>query len=49
MEVLNLFNRKYFDITYAQDYQVAPASPIAGITVHPGEPLQLRVSMKFKF
>jgi len=51
MDVLNLFNRKYFDIAYAQDYQVTPTSPLvpSGITVHPGEPLQLRVTAKFTF
>lgn len=51
VDVLNLFNRKYFDIAYAQDYQVTPASPLvpAGITVHPGEPFQLRVTAKLKF
>jgi hypothetical protein len=51
MDVLNLFNRKYFDIAYAQDFQVSPSSPLvpSGITVHPGEPLQLRVTAKLKF
>ncbi len=51
MDVLNLFNREYFDIAYAQDYRVTPASPVvpSGITVHPGEPLQLRVTAKFRF
>jgi TonB dependent receptor/TonB-dependent Receptor Plug Domain len=50
MDVLNLFNRKYFDIAYAQDYRASPASPIvpSGITVHPGEPLQVRVTAMFK-
>lgn len=51
IDLLNLFNRKYYDIAYAQDYQVTPISPIvpAGITVHPGEPFQMRVTAKFKF
>ncbi len=51
MDVLNLFNREYYDIAYAQDYQVTPTSPVvpAGITVHPAEPLQLRVTAKLKF
>ena len=51
MDVLNLFNREYYDIAYAQDYRVTPASPVvpSGITVHPGEPLQLRATAKFKF
>ena len=51
MDVLNLFNRQYYDIAYAQDYQVTPTSPVvpSGITVHPGEPLQFRVTAKFIF
>jgi hypothetical protein len=51
MDVLNLLNRAYFDIAYVQDYQVTPGSPLvpSGITVHPGESLQLRVAAKFKF
>ena len=28
MDVLNLFNREYYDIAYAQDYQVTPTSPV---------------------
>ncbi len=41
LDVLNLFNRQYFDIAYQQDYQASPGSaPVpAGVTVHPGEPL----------
>jgi len=33
------------------NYQATPASPVvpSGITVPPGEPLQLRVTAKFKF
>jgi outer membrane receptor protein involved in Fe transport len=51
LDVLNLFNRQYYDIAYAQDYRVTTTSPVvpSGITVHPGEPLQLRVTAKFKF
>jgi len=51
MDVLNLFNRQYYDIAYAQDYRVTTSTPVvpAGITVHPGEPLQLRLSAKFTF
>ena len=51
LDVLNLFNRDYYDIAYGQDYQVAPTSPVVpnGITVHPGEPRQLRMTAKFKF
>jgi hypothetical protein len=51
MDVLNLFNRQYYDIAYAQDYRVTTSSPIvpSGITVHPGEPLQFRVTLKLTF
>jgi hypothetical protein len=51
LDVLNLFNREYYDIAYAQDYQVTPTSPLvpSGITVHPGEPRQLRLTAKLKF
>jgi len=49
--VLNLFNRDYFDIAYAQSYQVAPTVPAVanGITVHPGEPRELRMNLKYQF
>lgn len=51
IEGLNLFNRQYYDIAYEQDYRVTPTSPIVpeGITVHPGEPRQLRVGLNFTF
>lgn len=51
LDVLNLFNRDYYDIAYGQDYQVTPTSPIVpnGITVHPGEPRQFRLTAKLKF
>ena len=51
MDVLNLFNRQYYDIAYAQDYRLTPTSSVvpSSITVHPGEPLQIRVTAKFKF
>ncbi len=51
LEALNVFDRKYYDIAYQQDYQVSPASPVvpSGVTVHPGEPRQFRVSMNYKF
>ena len=50
-DVLNLINRDYFDIAYGEDYQVTPASPLvpSGITVHPREPRQLRLTAKLKF
>jgi hypothetical protein len=45
--VLNAFDRRYFDIAYDQDYQIAPTRPLVadGITVHPGEPRQYRVTL----
>ena len=51
VDVLNLFDRKYFDIAYQQDYQVTPTSTVvpSGVTVHPGEPRQLRVTLAYKF
>jgi hypothetical protein len=51
MDVLNLFSRDYYDIAYAQDYQVSATSPVVpdGITVHPGEPRQLRVSLSVRY
>ena len=51
LEVLNLFNRKYFDIAYAQDYRVSPSSATvpSAITVHPGEPLEFRATLGLKF
>jgi hypothetical protein len=50
LDVLNLFDRKFYDIAYAQDYRVAPASPVVpdGVTVHPGEPRELRVSLSVR-
>ena len=51
LDVLNLFNRQYDDIAYQQDYQVSPTSPAvpSGITVHPGEPRQLRLTLRFTY
>jgi hypothetical protein len=51
LDALNLFNRQYYDIAYEQDYRVSPASPVvpSGVTVHPGEPRELRVTLKLKF
>jgi outer membrane receptor protein involved in Fe transport len=48
---LNLFNRKYYDIAYEQDYRVTPTSPVVpnGVTVHPGEPRELRVTLAYRF
>ncbi|MDB5990017.1 MAG: tonB dependent receptor family protein [Herbaspirillum sp.] len=51
VDALNLFNRQYYDIAYEQDYQVSPASPVTpnGVTVHPGEPRAIRVTLALKF
>ena len=51
LDVLNLFNRQYLDIAYEQDYRVSVSSPIVlnGVTVHQGEPRELRLTLKFKF
>jgi outer membrane receptor protein involved in Fe transport len=44
---LNLFDKQYYDIAYEQDYRVSPTSPIvpAGVTVHPGEPREIRLTL----
>jgi hypothetical protein len=51
LDLLNVFNRQYFDIAYEQDYRVSLHSPIVpdGVSVHPGEPRELRVSLRLKF
>ncbi len=48
LDVLNLFDRRFFDIAYEQDYQITPASPLVanGVTVHPGQPRQLRLTLR---
>ena len=50
-DVLNFFNRHYYDIAYQQDYQSSAVSTYnpSGETVHPGEPRQLRGSLKLSF
>ena len=50
LDVLNLFDRRFYDIAYEQDYRVAPAAPVvsSGVTVHPGEPREFRVSLNLK-
>ena len=47
LDVLNLFDRKFYDIAYEQDYRVSPAASIVpdGVTVHPGEPRAFRVTL----
>jgi len=53
LDTLNLFNRQYYDIAYQQDYVVVrPNIKISnpnGVTVHPGESRQLRVTLKIKY
>lgn len=51
LDALNLFDRKYYDIAYQQDYRVSPTAPIVpdGITMHPGEPRQARLTLKLEF
>lgn len=48
LDVLNLFDRKYNDIAYGQDYQLTPTSSptLKGITAHPGEPREVRITLK---
>jgi outer membrane receptor protein involved in Fe transport len=50
LDVLNLFDRRFYDIAYEQDYRVAPSAAVVpdGVTVHPGEPRAFRVSLNFK-
>ncbi|HEY4146782.1 TonB-dependent receptor [Pinirhizobacter sp.] len=47
LDVLNAFDRKYFDIAYDQDYRLTPSSPLVadGVTVHPGQPREYRLSL----
>jgi len=51
LNVLNIFNRQYYDIAYEQSYQVAPDVPpvLNGVTVHPGEPRELRATLACRF
>jgi hypothetical protein len=50
LDVLNLFDRKYYDIAYEQDYRISPSSPVVsnGIAVHPGEPREFRLTLNLK-
>jgi outer membrane receptor protein involved in Fe transport len=50
LDVLNLFDRDYYDIAYAQDYRVTPSSPLVpnGITVHPGESREFRLTLQLE-
>jgi outer membrane receptor protein involved in Fe transport len=48
---LNVFDRQYYDIAYEQDYRVSATSPVVpnGVSVHPGEPREFRVTLAYKF
>jgi hypothetical protein len=50
LDALNVANRKYYDIAYEQDYRASRTSPTVpdGITVHPGEPREFRVTLSFR-
>ena len=50
VDVLNLFDRKFYDIAYEQDYRYSPtvATNPSGVTVHPGEPRTVRVGLNIK-
>ncbi len=50
LDVLNLFDRKFYDIAYEQHYRVSPTAAIvpSGVTVHPGEPRAVRLALNFK-
>ncbi|MDP9125386.1 MAG: TonB-dependent receptor [Pseudomonadota bacterium] len=50
LDVLNVFDRKFYDIAYQQDYRVSPTAAVnpGGVTVHPGEPREFRAGVNFK-
>jgi outer membrane receptor protein involved in Fe transport len=57
-EALNVFDRKFYDIEYEQNYVVNSVagtllanavSNANGITVHPGEPRQFRVGLSYRY
>jgi TonB-dependent Receptor Plug Domain len=49
LDALNLFNRRYNDIAYQQDYQTCSTCTYTanGQTVHPGEPRQVRITLRY--
>ena len=51
LDILNLFDRKYDDIAYEQDFRVSAIAleAPADITVHPGEPRQFRLTLTINF
>ena len=50
VDVLNVFDRKFYDIAYEQDYRASPGALLVpdGVTVHPGEPRALRIGLDFR-
>ena len=49
LDVLNLFDRKFYDIAYEQDYRYpANGNVVDGVTVHPGEPREWRMTLSVK-
>ncbi len=52
LDVLNLFDRRFYDIAYEQDYKTSPAAGVPlvpdGVTVHPGEPREFRVGVDIR-
>jgi outer membrane receptor protein involved in Fe transport len=51
LDILNLFNTKNYDIQYQQDYQACPTCAVveSGVTAHPAEPFQVRLSLVVRF
>jgi len=51
LDILNLFNTKNYDIQYQQDYQACPTCAVveSGVTAHPAEPFEVRLSLVVKF
>lgn len=50
LDVLNLLDRRYNDIAYEQNYRVCPTCEIVlnGVTVHPGESREVRVTLQMR-
>ena len=50
LDVLNMFDRSYDEVAYEQAYKINEASPLVvdGVTVHPGEPREYRVTLRIK-
>jgi len=51
LDILNMFNTKNYDIQYQQDYKACPTCAVVpnGISAHPAEPFQLRLSLLARF